>query len=308
MKVLVTGSAGFIGFHLARRLLDDGHAVAGIDAMVPYYDVAAEGGAARPARPARAGFRPHIVDLADAAGWPRSWPRRRRRWSSTSPPRPACATALEHPASYIHTNSSAPSTLLEACRRRPVAAPADGLDQLGLWRQQRDALPRDDAVDTPLTIYAATKMATEAMGHSYAASLAAADHHVPLLHGLRPLGPAGHGASSNSPTRSCDGRPIDIYNHGQMERDFTYVDDLVEAIPRLIPCVPEAGRAGRRRRFDQPGRALPGGQHRQCAAGAAARLHRRDRARLRPRRDPQLHGHAARRGAEDLGEPRCCRR
>ena len=122
---------------------------------------------------------------------------------------------------------------------------------------------------TPLTLYAATKMATERCGPLLRASLAPP---ITMFRFFTVYGPWGRPdmAFFKFTDAILRGRPIDIYDHGRMERDFTYVDDLVEAITRLIPCVPAAGQAVGPGDLNQPGGALPGGEHRQCPAGAIA--------------------------------------
>jgi UDP-glucuronate 4-epimerase len=241
MKVLVTGSAGFIGFHLSRRLLQAGHGVAGIDAMVPYYDVRLK--EARHGLLGRhAGFRPHILDLADAGAL-------RAVLAAGAPDvvvhlaaQAGVRHALEHPESYIHSNVVGTATLLEACRgqkrlRHLLLASTSSV----YGANTRMPFRETDAVATPLNIYAATKLASEHLGHSHAHLWR---QPVTMFRFFTVYGPWGR--PDMAPFKFTDailrGRPIDIYNHGRMERDFTYVDDLVEAIIRLVEVVPEAGK------------------------------------------------------------------
>src|SRR4051812_15478974 len=240
MKVLVTGSAGFIGFHLSRRLLAAGHEVAGIDAMVPYYDVRLK--EARHARLSRnAGFSSHILDVADA-------PRLTEVLRQEAPEvvihlaaQAGVRYALEHPESYVHNNLVATSTLVEAVRHQPVRHLLMASTSSVYGANQAMPFRETDPVATPLNIYAATKLATEHVGHCYAHLW---QQPVTMFRFFTVYGPWGRPdmAFFKFTDAILRGHTIDIYNHGQMERDFTYVDDLVEAIERLIPCVPECGR------------------------------------------------------------------
>jgi UDP-glucuronate 4-epimerase len=240
MKFLVTGSAGFIGFHLSRRLLADGHSVAGIDAMVPYYDVRLK--ETRHAILGRqAQFRPHVMDLANAAAL-------RQVMAAEAPDvvvhlaaQAGVRYALEHPESYVHNNMLGTYALLEACRERPVhhllmasTSSAYGANAAMPFRETA-------AAATPLNIYAASKLATEHLGHSYAHLWR---QPVTMFRFFTVYGPWGRPdmAFFKFTDAILRGQPINIHNHGRMERDFTYVDDLVEAITRLIGAVPEAGR------------------------------------------------------------------
>ncbi|TCZ63577.1 NAD-dependent epimerase/dehydratase family protein [Roseicella aquatilis] len=240
MKFLVTGSAGFIGFHLSRSLLEAGHAVAGIDAMVPYYDVGLK--QARHAQLSRhAGFTPHLFDLAD--------PGRLAEVMAAEAPevvihlaaQAGVRYALEHPESYIHANIQGTFSLLEACKARPVRHLLMASTSSAYGANASMPFRETDAVATPLNIYAATKLATEQMGHSYAALW---QQPVTMFRFFTVYGPWGRPdmAMFRFTDAILQGRPIDVYNHGRMERDFTYVDDLVAAVIRLVDCVPEAGR------------------------------------------------------------------
>lgn len=241
MKILVTGSAGFIGFHLAQRLLDEGHSVTGIDAMVPYYDPRLK--EARHARLARhAGFRPLLFDLADAA-------RTAAVVAEEAPDvvihlaaQAGVRYALEHPETYIHNNVVATYALLEACRAHPPRHLLMASTSSAYGANQTMPFHETDTATTPLNIYAATKMATEHVGHCYAHLW---HQPITMFRFFTVYGPWGRPdmAFFKFTDAILRGRPIDIYNHGRMERDFTYIDDLVEAITRLIPCVPVAAQA-----------------------------------------------------------------
>jgi UDP-glucuronate 4-epimerase len=239
MRVLVTGTAGFIGFHLARRLLAAGHAVAGLDSMTPYYDVTLkerreaillEQPGFESHRMALeenerlealvAGFEPEIiVHLAAQAGV---------RYS------------LENPRAYISSNIVGSHNVLEACRRYPVrhlmmasTSSVYGANTVMPFRET-------DKADHPLTLYAATKKAGEEMAHSYAHLWK-----IPttMFRFFTVYGPWGRPdmALFKFVKNTLEGRPIDVFNHGLMERDFTYVDDLVDAIVAVMERPPVEG-------------------------------------------------------------------
>ena len=239
MKVLVTGSAGFIGFHVVRRLLAAGHAVAGIDAMVPYYDVRLK--EARHARLAESpGFTPHVFDIADAGRLAATMAAEQPEVVIHLAAQAGVRYALEHPETYIHANVVGTYTLLEACKARPVRHLLMASTSSAYGANTAMPFKETDTVATPLNIYAATKVATEQIGHSYASLWR---QPITMFRFFTVYGPWGRPdmAFFKFTDAILRGRAIDIYNHGRMERDFTYVDDLVEAILRLVDCVPEAG-------------------------------------------------------------------
>ena len=241
-RVLVTGSAGFIGFHLSQRLLADGFVVHGFDGMTDYYDVrlkerrhqmlhqtegfsATEGlleDADAFARMA-ADFAPDvIVHLAGQAGV---------RYS------------LENPRAYIDSNVVGTFNVMEAARAQQVRHLLMASTSSVYGANEEMPFAETDKADTPLTIYAATKKANEAMGHSYAHLH---DLPVTMFRFFTVYGPWGRPdmALFKFTQAILKGRPIDIYNHGEMYRDFTYVTDLVRGIRLLIDAVPPVPGAG----------------------------------------------------------------
>jgi len=210
-RVLVTGTAGFIGFHLARLLMVEGFRVHGFDGMTDYYDVAVALDRATDA------FAPDvIVHLAAQAGV---------RYS------------LENPRAYVDANIVGTFNVMEAARRAGVRHLLMASTS-SVYGANTD-MPFDERqkADTPLTIYAATKKAGEAMGHAWAHI-----HALPttMFRFFTVYGPWGRPDMAYFKfTRAIlEGRPIDVYNNGQMWRDFTYVDDLVRGIRLLIDAVP----------------------------------------------------------------------
>ncbi|SNT04507.1 NAD-dependent epimerase/dehydratase family protein [Tropicimonas sediminicola] len=235
-SALVTGSAGFIGYHLCKRLLDEGYRVTGFDAMTDYYDVslkerrlgllqAHEGFSEVEARledPGRlaecfAADQPDVViHLAAQAGV---------RYS------------IEAPRSYVESNLVGTFELLEAARATPpkhlLMASTSSVYGANLDMPYAET----DKADRQMSFYAATKKANEAMAHSYAHL-----YGIPttMFRFFTVYGPWGRPdmALFKFVKAIREGRPIDVYNHGRMKRDFTYVDDLVEGIVRLIDAVP----------------------------------------------------------------------
>lgn len=235
-RALVTGSAGFIGFHVSRRLLSQGWRVTGFDAMTDYYDVrlkrrrheilqqspnfaaheglvenqAAIDAVADAARP------DVIVHLAAQAGV---------RYS------------LEQPRAYLEANVIGAFTVMEAARRHGVEHLLMASTSSVYGANDKMPYAETDRTDHPLSIYAATKKADEAMSHAYAHL-----HAIPttLFRFFTVYGPWGRPdmALFKFTRGILDGTPIDIYNHGEMFRDFTYIDDLVRGIHGLIDAVP----------------------------------------------------------------------
>ncbi|KAB1070147.1 NAD-dependent epimerase/dehydratase family protein [Methylobacterium planeticum] len=242
MRVLVTGSAGFIGYHLSRRLLDEGHAVTGLDAFSDYYDVglkrarhadleadpafeAVEGRLESPGllRDLLARIRPDIVvHLAAQAGV---------RYS------------LENPQAYADSNLIGSFNLLEAVRAHPVRHLL--LASTSSAYGGNTALPfrETDRAVSPLTFYAASKLAMEAMAHSYSHLFA-----IPTtaFRFFTVYGPWGRPdmALFLFTRKILAGEPIEVFAGGAAERDFTYIDDLVDAIRRLADAPPSAPGAG----------------------------------------------------------------
>lgn len=234
-RALVTGSAGFIGYHLCRRLLAEGWEVTGLDAMTPYYDVTLKerrhamlmqspGFHAVPGRLEDEGLVARLADgaqvivhLAAQAGVRHS---------------------IDAPRSYVAANLIGTHEVLEAARTtRPAHLLIASTSSV---YGANDAMPYAEIhkADHPMSFYAATKKAGEAMAHSYAHL-----YGIPttMFRFFTVYGPWGRPdmALFKFTRAILSGEPIDIYNHGDMRRDFTYVDDLVEGITRLIAVPPQ---------------------------------------------------------------------
>ncbi|WP_350334302.1 GDP-mannose 4,6-dehydratase [Coralliovum pocilloporae] len=236
-RVFITGTAGFIGFHLARLLLSEGYSVHGYDGMTDYYDVrlkqrrhamlqqnerfaATEGLLEDQARldAALDGFEPDIIiHLAAQAGV---------RYS------------LENPRAYIDTNLVGTFNIMEAARRLQVDHLLMASSSSVYGANEDMPFSETEKTETPLSLYAATKKANENMGHSYAHLW---NIPISMFRFFTVYGPWGRPdmALFKFADAILDGRPIDIYNNGDMYRDFTYVDDLVRGIRLLMDAIPE---------------------------------------------------------------------
>ena len=237
VRIVVTGSAGFIGFHLSRRLLAAGHEVIGLDALTPYYDVRLK--AQRHAMlEDNSRFRAVIGWLEDAAAIDAAF--------SEAPEvvvhlaaQAGVRYSLEAPFSYTDSNVTGTLAILEAARRTPLKhlLIASSSSVYGMAGKPSAEL---DMTDRPVSLYAATKKATEAMSHSYAHLF-----EVPTtcLRFFTVYGPWGRPdmALFRFSEAIAAGEPISIYGEGRMRRDFTYVDDVVTAIDRLIGVAPLQG-------------------------------------------------------------------
>jgi UDP-glucuronate 4-epimerase len=243
-RVLVTGIAGFVGFHVAKALIERGAEVAGLDNLSPYYDVALK--EARLAELARAGeFRMARADLAD-------WHAVRALFESFRPEvcvHLAAQAGVRHsivqPRPFASANLDGFLSILEACRAHPVRHLVYASSSSVYGANAKVPFHEDDPVVAPVSLYAATKRANELMAQTYAHL-----YGIPSS-GLRfftVYGPWGRPdmAYWTFTEAIAAGRPIDVFNHGRLKRDFTYVDDVVQAIVRLtgLPPAAEAGIAG----------------------------------------------------------------
>ena len=226
--VLVTGSAGFIGFHTARQLLARGETVVGVDNLNSYYDPALK--RARLERlQALPGYRHYTLDLADRAGMAAMFgdhsPRRIVHLGAQAGVR----YSIESPESYIDSNVVGFLTVLEGARS--VQAENLVFASTSSAYGANGALPFSvrQGVAHPLTVYAATKIANEAMAHSYSHLFGFPST---ALRFFTVYGPWGRPdmALFKFTKAILEGRPIDVYGHGEMERDFTYVDDIVAGV------------------------------------------------------------------------------
>lgn len=239
--VLVTGVAGFIGFHVARRLGAAGVPVLGIDNLNPYYDVGLK--RARLAELARIpGVAFEAMDIADAPGMARLFARSAPRHVVHLAAQAGVRHSIDAPMDYASANLTGFLTVLEGCRHAGVAHLVYASSSSVYGGNTRVPFSEHDPVNHPVSLYAATKRANEAMAHAYAHL-----YGFPAT-GLRfftVYGPWGRPdmAVWKFTQALLAGRPIDVYNHGRMARDFTYIDDIVEGVLRLTaqPAAPNSG-------------------------------------------------------------------
>jgi len=239
--ILVTGVAGFIGYHVASRLLERGERVTGCDNLNDYYAVSLK--EARLARlTEHAGFRFVRADLADRDATATLFAGERFDAVIHLAAQAGVRYSLVNPAAYIDSNLTGFATILEGCRRQETPHLVYASSSSVYGANSTVPFSEHHTVDHPLSLYAATKKANELMAHSYAAL-----YGLPAT-GLRfftAYGPWGRPDMAYfSFTRAIlAGTPIDLYNQGQMQRDFTYIDDIVEGILRIAgqPPAPDPG-------------------------------------------------------------------
>ncbi|MFM5164993.1 NAD-dependent epimerase [Aeromonas rivipollensis] len=237
MKYLVTGAAGFIGFHVAQRLCRDGHQVVGLDNLNDYYEVSLKEARLALLLPLP-GFRFERMDLADRATMAALFARERFDRVIHLGAQAGVRYSLDNPFAYADSNLNGTLTVLEGCRHHGVQhlVYASSSSVYGLNEQM--PFKTSDGVDHPVSLYAASKKANELMAHSYSHL-----YGLPTT-GLRfftVYGPWGRPdmALFKFVRAILSDEPIDIYNQGQLSRDFTHIDDIVEGVIRVADRPPQ---------------------------------------------------------------------
>jgi UDP-glucuronate 4-epimerase len=235
VKVLVTGAAGFIGMHLAARLKRDGADVVGVDSFDPYYDVALK--RERAARLERAGVACSQLDLADPDATAGLFRAGGFTHVAHLAAQPGVRYSVVNPRAYLRNNIDAFGTVLEGCRHAGVGHLVYASSSSVYGASHALPFSEDQNVDHPASLYAATKKANELMAYSYSHL-----YGLPAT-GLRfftVYGPWGRPDMAPSLfTRAIlEGTPIKVFNFGRMRRDFTYVDDVVEGVARVLALPP----------------------------------------------------------------------
>ncbi len=233
--ILVTGAAGFIGFHVSRRLAELGYSVAGLDSLNAYYDPELK--KAR-LRELGASIRFTELDLEDGPALLRLAERERPTAIIHLAAQAGVRYSLENPVAYIGANVTGFLNVLEAARHHPVAhlVAASSSSVYGLNAKRPYA--ENDPADRPISLYAATKRADELMAHTYAHLFG-----IPTtcLRFFTVYGPWGRPdmAYYSFARLIFEGRPIPVFNEGRLKRDFTYIDDIVEGVVRVLLRPPE---------------------------------------------------------------------
>src|SRR3989339_363272 len=236
-KILVTGAAGFIGFHLTKKLLGRGFQVTGLDNLNEYYDVNL--------KLARLGqleaipdFKFVRLDIKEREGVARLFSEGGFHSVVNLAAQAGVRYSLVNPYAYIDSNISGFLNILEGCRHNPIKHLIYASSSSVYGANTKMPVSVHDNVDHPVSLYAATKKANELMAHTYSNL-----YKIPTT-GLRfftVYGPWGRPdmALFIFTKKIAEGKPIDVYNNGKMKRDFTYIDDIVDGIIKLIPSIPE---------------------------------------------------------------------
>ena len=241
MVILVTGAAGFIGFHLSQRLLARGDEVIGLDNINDYYDVTIKKDRLAQLQ-TYSGFRFHKLDLADREGMARLFTEHSFDKVAHLAAQAGVRYSLTNPHAYVDSNLVGFINVLEGCRYSGVHHLVFASSSSVYGANTKMPLSVHDNVDHPISLYAATKKANELMAHTYSHL-----YELPTT-GLRfftVYGPWGRPdmALFLFTKAILAGRPIDVFNYGKMKRDFTYIDDIVEGVVRVLDKIPEPNSA-----------------------------------------------------------------
>jgi UDP-glucuronate 4-epimerase len=266
MKILVTGAAGFIGAHCVLRLMRDGHSVVGLDNFNSYYDPQLKHDRVQWVREQVGDFQLATVDLADAAAVDALFVHERPQVVIHLAAQAGVRYSLENPRAYLDSNLNGFLNILESCRHHPVEHLIYASSSSVYGANQHTPYSVKDGVNHPLSLYAATKKANELMAHSYSHLFG-----IPCT-GLRfftVYGPWGR--PDMSPIQFAraisEGEPLKLFNYGEHQRDFTYIDDIIESIARLTDRPPQAQPLWDREQPDPASSMAPwrlfniGGQH-----------------------------------------------
>ena len=237
MKFLVTGAAGFIGMHTARRLLDDGHEIVGLDNLNDYYDVSLKPARLEQLTPYTT-FRFVKMDVADRDGIAQLFKEEQFQRVIHLAAQAGVRYSIENPMAYIDSNLVGMATILEGCRHNKVEHLVYASSSSVYGMNPKIPFSTSDNVDHPVSLYAATKKSNELMAHSYSHL-----YGIPTT-GLRfftVYGPWGR--PDMAPWLFTEAilkeQPIKVFNNGKMQRDFTYIDDIIEGVVRISDVIPK---------------------------------------------------------------------
>jgi UDP-glucuronate 4-epimerase len=233
--VLVTGSAGFIGFHLSQKLFQLGYTVVGLDNLNDYYEIGLKHSRLEQLK-ANANFTFKEIDLTDKKGMDQLFDHYNFPYVINLAAQAGVRYSIENPYAYLESNLHGFLNVLEACRHYKTKHLIYASSSSVYGANKKMPFSIHNNVDHPLSLYAATKKSNELMAHTYSSL-----YNLPTT-GLRfftVYGPYGRPdmALFLFTKAILEGKPIDVYNHGKMRRDFTYVADIVESISRLIPKI-----------------------------------------------------------------------
>lgn len=236
MKYLITGAAGFIGFFTSKRLCEMGHEVVGIDNLNDYYDVSLKRGRLNELAPLK-NFRFIELDLADREGMATLFKREQFNRVIHLAAQAGVRYSIDNPMAYIDSNLVGHATILEGCRHQGVEHLVYASSSSVYGMNSKMPFSTTDAVDHPVSLYAATKKSNELMSHTYSHL-----YGIPTT-GLRfftVYGPWGRPDMAYFKfTQMVErGEPIPVFNEGKLQRDFTYIDDIVEGIVRIQDVIP----------------------------------------------------------------------
>ena len=240
--ILVTGAAGFIGFHVARRLLAEGRGVVGLDNLNDYYDPALKRARLDELRREQ-GFTFEQIDLADRPSVERLFAKHRFPSVVHLAAQPGVRYSIDHPHAYVDANLAGFVTVLEGCRHHGCGHLVYASSSSVYGANAKMPFSVEDKTDHPISLYAATKKANELIAHSYSHL-----YRLPVT-GLRFFtiyGPWGRPdmAVYLFTKAIVEGTPIRLFNHGRMRRDFTYIEDVTRAVLRLVDQAPRDGGQG----------------------------------------------------------------
>ncbi len=239
MKILVTGAAGFIGYHLCQRLLARGDTVTGIDNLNDYYEVSLK--EARLAQlSGQAGFRFERMDIADRDGVRRLFEANCFDAVMHLAAQAGVRYSIDHPEKYVDANLVGFANVMEGCRQSKVGHFVYASSSSVYGTNHKIPFSTNDPVDHPMSLYAATKRANELMAHTYSHLFALP---ATALRFFTVYGPWGRPdmALFKFTRAILTGETVQVFNRGDMIRDFTYVDDIVEGIVRVIDRPPVPG-------------------------------------------------------------------
>ncbi len=235
--ILVTGAAGFIGFHLSKRLLEEGFDVVGLDIVNDYYDVNLKYDRLK-ILSSFSGFTFEKKDLKEKDTVLKVFDKYQFEYVVNLAAQAGVRHSLTHPETYVDSNVMGFVNILEGCKKYDIKHLVYASSSSVYGANTTLPFSEKHTIDHPLSLYAATKKANELMAHAYAASFKVPSTGLRFFTAYGPWGRPDMALFIFTKAILND-EPIDVYNNGKMSRDFTYIDDVVEGIYRLIPTIPK---------------------------------------------------------------------